>query len=209
MPPEVFVLIAKYGYLAIFALVFSQEIGIPNPIPNELVLMFSGYLSFKQILSLPLLILTAVIADVIGTSLLYFTFYLFGKYILNNKPKWLPISQKKIDKLSTRVQNGGLWTIYLGRITPFIRGYTSVITGLLQIKPRIFLPIAVISALTWSSVCVTTGRLLGPYWSDVGNKVVNIKVFLITCAAIILLVFYLSYLKKRIFKKQPEDNRDL
>jgi len=37
--------ILKYGYIAIFSLVFLQEIGVPNPVPNEVVLLFSGYLS--------------------------------------------------------------------------------------------------------------------------------------------------------------------
>ena len=46
MPDEVMQYIVKYGYLAIFVLVFLQEVGAPNPIPNELVLVLSGYLTF-------------------------------------------------------------------------------------------------------------------------------------------------------------------
>ena len=45
MPPTFSAYIIKYGYLAIFSLVFLQEIGVPNPVPNELVLLFSGYLT--------------------------------------------------------------------------------------------------------------------------------------------------------------------
>ena len=75
MLTEVNAFIINYGYLAIFALVFLQEVGIPNPVPNELVLIFSGYLAFKGILYLPLVILAAVSADFIGTNILYFTFY--------------------------------------------------------------------------------------------------------------------------------------
>ena len=202
MPPEVIAFITSYGYLAIFLLVFSQEIGIPNPVPNELVLLFSGYLSFKEILSLPLVILTSVAADFIGTNILYFVFYFFGQYILRHKPRWLPISEKTIHKLSAKISAGGLWTIYIGRITPFIRGYTSVITGLLQIKPRVFLPIAIISATTWSSVCVITGRLLGPYWSFVGYKTGNLKFIILTLVALILCLVIFRYLKKRAAIKE-------
>ncbi|MCX6740828.1 MAG: hypothetical protein NTY61_00295 [Candidatus Parcubacteria bacterium] len=46
MPHSLAVFITHYGYLAIFFLVFLQEIGVPNPVPNELVLLFSGYLAF-------------------------------------------------------------------------------------------------------------------------------------------------------------------
>ena len=65
MPSEIALYITKYGYLAIFILVILQETGMPNPIPNELLLLFSGYLVFKGIFSLPLLILTAASADFI------------------------------------------------------------------------------------------------------------------------------------------------
>ncbi len=47
MPEDVVYYVTRYGYLAIFILVFLQEIGMPNPFPNELLLIFSGYLTFK------------------------------------------------------------------------------------------------------------------------------------------------------------------
>jgi membrane protein DedA with SNARE-associated domain len=206
MPPEVSAFIINYGYLAIFILVFSQEIGIPNPVPNELVLIFSGYLTFTGLLSLPLVVLTCLSADFIGTNILYFVFYFFGRYILQHKPRWLPLSEKRIDKLSKRVTKGGLWTIYFGRITPFIRGYTSVIAGLIQIKPGIFLPIAIISAATWSAICVITGRILGPYWSYAGSKVGNIKYAVLIIITIILLIFITRYFLSRLALKKNSEN---
>jgi len=202
MPPEVINFIAHYGYIAIFVLVFSQEIGIPNPVPNELVLVFSGYLTYKSILSLPLVILTAVTADFSGTNILYFAFYFFGRYILKHKPRWLPISEKRIDALSSRLLKGGLWRIYLGRITPFIRGYTSVITGLLQVKPKIFLPIAFVSGLSWAAVCVTSGYILGPYWSSAGDKLAQAKIPVLVVAGTLIFFFFCRYLKKRYFPKK-------
>ena len=45
MSPTLSAYIVKYGYMAIFSLVFLQEIGVPNPVPNEVVLLFSGYLA--------------------------------------------------------------------------------------------------------------------------------------------------------------------
>ena len=197
MPPEVIAFITNYGYLAVFLLIFSQEIGIPNPVPNELVLIFCGYLSYKGILNLPFVILTATFADFIGTNILYTIFYFFGRYILEHKPRWLPISEKTIAKLRNRISTGGLWTIFLGRLTPFIRGYTSVITGFLQIKPKLFLPIAIISALIWSSACVIAGRMLGPYWSYAENKIGVIKFMILIAVLVVLTIVTVKYLQNR------------
>ena len=202
MPVDIVIFISKYGYLAIFILIFSQEIGIPNPIPNELVLMFSGFLTLKGILFLPFVILTALSADFIGTNILYTVFYFFGAFLLQHKPRWFPFSQKAIDKVKKRVASGGKWTIYIGRLTPFIRGYTSVITGLLQIKPKIFLPIALISATTWSTVCIMTGRILGPYVDYAGSNLKNMKYVMLSIALIVLTLIIVRYFNKRAVLKK-------
>jgi membrane protein DedA with SNARE-associated domain len=58
MSPSLSAYILKYGYMAIFSLVFLQEIGVPNPVPNELVLLFSGYLtSIGQLHFTPVLLM--------------------------------------------------------------------------------------------------------------------------------------------------------
>ena len=202
MPPEIVIFISKYGYLAIFILVFSQEIGIPNPIPNELVLMFSGFLTLKGILFLPYVILVVISADFIGTNILYTVFYFFGAYLLKHKPRWFPFSLKTINKLKEKVASGGKWTIYIGRLTPFIRGYTSVITGLLQIKPKIFLPVALISATTWSIVCIMTGRILGPYVDYAGSNLKNIKYVMLSIVLIVLTIIFVRYFYKRVVLKK-------
>ncbi len=194
MPPEIILYISKYGYLAIFVLIFLQETGVPNPVPNELVLMFSGYLVFTGILHLPLVLFAAVSADFIGTNILYVVFYFFGVAILRHKPRWLPISQKAINKLTRRMSEGGKWMIFLGRLTPFIRGYTSVTAGLLQLSPKVFLPIALISAITWSSVYVILGKLLGPYWNRISGHFNNIKYMMLVILFVVLIIVIMRYL---------------
>ena len=89
-------IVNDYGYLAVFALVFLQELGVPNPVPNELVLLFAGALTTIGELNYWLMMLIVVIADVAGTSLLYFAFYFFEKSIMELLPKWLPINEQLV-----------------------------------------------------------------------------------------------------------------
>ena len=201
MPDELVIYILKYGYLAIFVFVFSQEVGLPNPVPNELVLIFSGYLIFMGLLKLPFIILAAVLGDFTGTSILYIVFYLFGAYIFKHKPRWLPFPVKSIYKLKDWISRNGLLGIYIGRLTPFIRGYTSVIAGLLQIRPRVFLPIAMITASIWATIYVTIGVLLGPFWSHVAPNISSIKyIMLLIFTTIILVVILRAFIKHKTAK---------
>jgi 1,2-diacylglycerol-3-alpha-glucose alpha-1,2-galactosyltransferase len=203
--------IVHYGYMAIFILVFLQEIGVPNPVPNELVLMFSGYLTFTGALSLIFVLLSAIIADVLGASILYIVFYFFGAYVLNHKPSWLPIPEKKIDALSVKLSAGqGLLPFFFGRITPFIRGYVSVIAGLLRIKPNWYLPIIIVTGILVSSAYVIAGRLLGPYWSSVAIEFLKIKYVLLTAALLALLyILFKRYnligTHKADYEKEPAE----
>lgn len=204
MPEEVVYYITRYGYLAIFFLVFLQEIGMPNPFPNELLLMFSGYLSFKGLLFLPGVILTVISADFIGTNILYFLFYNAGTFILRKKPNWFPLSARMIDRLTTKISNGGQLSIFVFRLTPFTRGYTSVITGLLQVKPKVFLPIALISAVTWATIYVVIGHLIGPSWDRFTQNAGSFKYIMLAVLAVILFIIILVYYSRKRIKHKAK-----
>lgn len=212
MPSETVAFISRYGYLAIFTLVFLQEVGVPNPIPNELVLMFSGYLTFSGILRFPLVILATISGDFTGTGILYVVFYFFGTYILKLPWSWLRGPQRAILRFKRRIGAKGAWAIFVGRLTPFLRGYTSVVAGLIQMKPKAFLPLAVLSGLTWSLAYVSAGLLLGPYWGRVTG---NFGDFRLVVASLVLvmgmLLFLKSYINKKLDQKKgngPESDRN-
>ncbi len=198
MPSELIKFISDYGYYAIFILIFLQEIGVPNPVPSELILIFSGYLIFNGMLSLPIVFLVVVFADFMGTNLLFFIFYFFGLYIIQHKPKWIPISEKTIVKFSKKISKGGLWAVFIGRLTPYLRGYTSVFTGLLHIEPRKFLPIALLSAIIWSITCLSIGIILGPSFNSSAHSYENSKyIFAVIFASIFIITLSLNYFRKR------------
>ncbi len=184
---EVAQFVSHYGYIAIFILVFLQEIGVPNPVTNELVLMFGGYLSYFHSLSLIRVVITVIIADVSGTCLLFFSFYFFGNWLFNHKPKWLPLKSGAIFRLKRLVERRGYLGIFLGRLTPFLRGYVSVAAGIVRFTPRKFVTIVTFSALTWSGGLVTFGWLIAPYWNiaiDNLGIVQNIVLLLLVAAII-------------------------
>lgn len=206
MPEEVIFWVTQYGYLAIFILVFLQEVGMPNPVPNELLLMFSGYLSFKGVLYCPYVVLTIVVADFSGTNILYFLFYSTGSFILQKKPKWIPLSAAMLERLSARISKGGQLSIYIFRLTPFTRGYTSVITGIMQIKPAVFLPLALFSAITWAMVYVITGYLIGPSWHMFSQNIANFKYIMLAVLIVITgFVIIFNFLKRKKKVQQPEN----
>lgn len=169
IPPDFLFSVVKYGYLIILVLVFLQEVGFPNPIPNELVMLFSGYLGYIGMLKVPIIILAAMFGDLLGSGILFTVFFFFGKSIMGHKPKWIPISEKKIEKLSLKFQQQGASAVVIGRLSPFIRGYVSVLMGLMNYPARKYVWILSSTAVFWSCFYVMTGFLFGPYWKLVSE----------------------------------------
>ena len=199
MQPEVAQFISTYGYLAIFLLVFLQEIGVPNPIMNEVVLLYAGCLSFINVLNFSLVFMTVVLADVLGTSLLYVVFYFIGDSVMRRFPRLA--NSEKVILLKKRLTGRGRWTIFVGRLLPYLRGYTSVAAGLLKINYKTYLSAVIASAILWSGGYVTVGRLLGSRYESIISKIGIGKIAL---GGLILFILVLSVPKiyKFIIRKK-------
>lgn len=190
MPPELVLFITKYGYVAIFSLVFLQEIGVPNPVPNEVVLLFSGYLAYMGSLNFSLVFLAAVLGDIIGTTLLYFVFYFFGSRLVEKTGRWLPIT--KIEKLKKKIIEKEKTAIFLGRLIPYVRGYISIAAGLIKIPPRIFLTTVAGSAILWSGGYVIAGRVFGKNYDNVAARLGSGTTIIVFVIIVLLVLWFLK-----------------
>ena len=125
-----------------------------------------------------------------------FLLYYTGIILLQKKPKWLPTSARILDRLISRISQGGRISILIFRLTPFTRGYTSVITGLLRVKPKVFLPIAFFSAGIWSMTWVLTGNLIGPSWNLFAKNFISFKNNMLLLLLLISALFLFFYLRR-------------
>jgi membrane-associated protein len=150
--------IADYGYLAIFCIVLLQELGMPC-LPNELVLLYFGFLSRKAGLSYPAVIMLVVVADMMGSFILYLFFYHAKNFLIRIKPAWLRLPVKKINSLKQKIITHSGRKIFIAKLTPFVRSYLPVVAGLLQVEPLMYGRVVFITAFIWSGGWVTAGWL--------------------------------------------------
>jgi membrane protein DedA with SNARE-associated domain len=201
MPITLVHFITTYGYWAIFWLIFLQEIGVPNPVSNELVLLFSGSLAFTGLLSFPLIFLTAVFADILGAAVLYIFFSFFRNAILSKRPTWIPVSEEQINKLRTPIQKHGGWAVFFGRLIPFARGYAAVAAGVFDLNAFVFSTSVIASALIWSGGFVTLGFKFGGYLTPVENTAGGVEKILIGAILITIIIITVRYLILKRRKK--------
>jgi membrane protein DedA with SNARE-associated domain len=155
--------VEQYGYLAIFLFVFMQEIGFPSPIPNEYVLLFSGYMSSVGMLNIVFVIGVIVTADIVAGLLLFELFYRAGKALHHIKrPTWIYSMIERLVTLKIRIQQSGLKGTIVGRLTPFIRGWVVVICGLSHMPRSLFGKMLIGTTCVWTIAYVGVGYFIGP-----------------------------------------------
>ena len=181
-------------------MVFLQEIGVPS-FPNEILLFYFGILTRQHVLFFPTVFIIAVSADITGTLLVYYLFYYAKPLLKKFIPSWLPVPYKKISQLTKNIHNSGSSLLFIGRLTPFLRGYISVASGLLNISAKKYIPILICSAVLWTGGWVTVGYLCMPFLSidKLFNNYTSLGIISLT---IILFLYLISLLNKQNFNPQ-------
>jgi len=159
--------IIQYGYLAIFVIIVLQEIGLPVPMPNEILLMFCGFLAFTGKFDLFPAILVTFAASMTGAWILYGAFYGLGTLI---HPRLHSVLQIIIKEASDKLERHHIW-LFIGRILPFGRGYICIAAGLAKVNPLRFLIVTIIADTFWNAGFVLLGFFTGNYWDAVSKKV--------------------------------------
>ncbi len=161
--------IAHQGYLAVFTLLMFGIFGLP--VPDETILMFSGFLSARGHLGLPLIIPVAAVGSMCGISISYFVGRFGGFYLLVKYGHILKISMEKMEKAQVWLQNRGKWSIFIGYYFPGIRHLTALVAGSTRMKYPVFALFAYSGALIWTTTFILLGHFLGEKWQTVAKAI--------------------------------------
>src|SRR2546426_8956826 len=86
--------VTDYGYFGIFFLLIFGIIGLP--IPDEWLLVVSGYLAFKNVLGFVPTVTVAALGSAGGLTMSYLLGRTSGGYVVRRYGRWLCIDDQKI-----------------------------------------------------------------------------------------------------------------
>lgn len=161
--------ISHQGYLAIFTLLMLGIFGLP--VPDETILMFSGFLSAKGHLSLPLLIPVAAAGSITGITISYVIGRFGGFFLLDKYGPLVGISTDKIEKAQAWLQSRGKWSIFFGYYFPGIRHLTALTAGSTRMRYSLFALLAYAGAIIWTTTFALLGYFLGEKWQAVARAI--------------------------------------
>lgn len=180
-----------YGYLAVFGLLMFGIVGLP--VPDEVVLMFAGFLVSKGDLQLLPTLAAAVLGSACGITVNYGIGRIAGKRLTDRHGRWLRLSEGSLDRVRDWFSRVGKWGLTFGYFLPAVRHLMAVVAGSSRLSLKTFATFAYAGSLLWCSSFVLLGYLTGKEWRGV-LRTFHRQVFLVM---ILLLIMGGAYLLVR------------
>src|SRR5215468_1911829 len=151
--------ITDYGYFGIFFLLIFGIIGLP--VPDEWLLVVSGYLAFKNILGLFPTLAIAALGSAGGLTVSYLLGRTSSDFIVRRYGRWLSIDDQKIARVQQWFQNLGRWVLVVGPFIPGVRNLMGYVAGASKLRMHVFMRFAYSGALISSTTFVAFGYFAG------------------------------------------------
>ena len=193
MEDAFFSFISQFGYLAVFGLIFFENV-FP-PIPSELILPLSGFLVIQTSMELPLVIVSATVGSVVGAFVLYGIGRLLSQDRLESffdtRPmRLLGFRSDDVSKAIGWFDRRGQITVLLCRCIPVVRSLISIPAGTAKMNVVRFSLYTLVGSAVWNTVLCSLGYAAGGAWETVTARVEGfsdvVKIVLIVIAVIVV-----------------------
>src|ERR1700736_4003033 len=144
-------LIASYGYLALFALVAAESLGIP--LPGETILITAGiYAGHTHRLSVWGIFGVAAAGAIIGDNIGFWIGDKGGYQLLRRYGHYVRVDETKI-KIGRYIfdRHGGK-VVFFGRFVSVLRTYAAFLAGTNRMRWRSFLVYNAAGGIVWAAI---------------------------------------------------------
>jgi membrane protein DedA with SNARE-associated domain len=188
-PHELSELVGAWGYLALLALFLATGVG--SPIPEDVLLMTTGYLLFAGALEWPAAWAVAL-AGVVASDLILF---LAGRQAASRASRRQDdhfLSRARLSAATRWFDRAGDPLILLARLVPGTRAVVFFTAGLRSVPASTFLVYDGVGALVWVPAMLAVGQAAGPRLGELEMMVERVQsgAFWVLLAAAGLLVLW-------------------
>lgn len=203
MEEWIFNIIENYGYLGVFLIIVIENV-FP-PIPSELVLPFSGFMTTKTELSVTMMIVASTAGSVVGGTILYYIGTILDverlEKIVDRWGKYLQLKREDVYKADAWFDRYGIWTVFFCRMVPLLRSLISVPAGMSNMKMPLFLLFTLLGTAIWNTLLIVIGAKLGENWKQILSytEVYSDIIYAVGAIAILAVLIFFG---RRIFYKK-------
>jgi membrane protein DedA with SNARE-associated domain len=203
MEEWIFNIIENYGYLGVFLIIVIENV-FP-PIPSEIVLPFSGFMTTKTELSVAMMIAASTAGSVVGGTILYYIGTILDverlEKIVDRWGKYLQLKREDVYKADAWFDRYGIWTVFFCRMVPLLRSLISVPAGMSNMKMPLFLLFTLLGTAIWNTLLIIIGAKLGENWTQILSytEVYSDIIYAVGAIAVLAVLIFFG---RRIFYKK-------
>jgi membrane protein DedA with SNARE-associated domain len=196
-------LLDTYGVALLFLVILFKEVGVPVPVPGDLLMIVAGARAATGKLPIWGVLLAAFVAGVIGAYAQYLLARGPGRGFIYRFGKYVGLTPARLDKASEAIKGRGWVAIALGRALPGLRIGAVAACGLAAVPVITFVEGLLAGTLLFVGFHTLLGFIAGPGVGAIMDNV-NIPVWpLLLLLPIIGLVGWF-WIRARSRKAQAE-----
>ncbi|WP_292370930.1 VTT domain-containing protein [Methanoregula sp. UBA64] len=157
------IILQQYGlwtYVILFLIIFLETGLVITPyLPGDSLLFIAGALAAAGLLNIWILLVTLMLAAILGDTCNYWIGYTFEMKLL--KWKYCPVKQEHIDETHRYFEKYGGFTIVIARFMPFIRTFAPFLAGVGRMRYSWFLGYNALGGVLWTGLFLSVGYFVG------------------------------------------------
>jgi len=188
----------RYGYWTILGGLLLENAGVP--VPGETILLYGSFLaSSKHTLSLPYIVIVAIIAAVSGDNIGYGIGRFGGRPLLDRYKRLFRISDESIRKGEALIARHGAKTIFTARFIAGLRVIAGPMAGVLRMHWSRFLTFNFLGALAWVMTIAAIGYVFGDKLAWVLHVIGKVNLAILAIVVLAAGMWFL-HRKRRVLK---------
>ncbi len=155
-------LLDAHPLIVIAALIFIEEVGVPSPVPGDLMMLLAGVEVAQHRQHLWVVLLVQELATVAGASTLFAFSRRVGRPFVARYGRFIHLTPERLGRVETAMRRHGPWSVVAGRLIPGLRIITPIAVGVLGEPFLIFLPALAFGGFLYILALTLTGVYFGP-----------------------------------------------
>lgn len=198
-----------YGYFGILLLIFLENV-FP-PIPSEVILPFSGFLTTCTNMNVLGVIIYSSLGSVLGAIVLYGVGYVLNQErlekILDGRiGKILHFKKDNVEKTMAWFRRYGIATVFFCRCIPMVRSLISIPAGMTKMEMGKFLSFTLLGSLIWNTALISLGAWAGSSWGMISGYIAMYSDIIKIVVGGILISFLMGYFFQKRKKQGMKQN---
>ncbi len=194
-------LISAWGYAGIVVCMTIESACIP--LPSEIIMPFSGYLTTTGRFTLWGAALAGAVGNVLGSWIGYGLGSVGGRPLAERLSRWRIIRMEEYDRADHWLNRHGLQMAFWTRLVPIVRTFVSFPAGAARVPPFRFTLYTFVGSYLWCLALAAVGAVFGEHWERIRGVWRGFDLLVVVALAALFLLWLRSHLRTEKRVRRP------